>query len=533
MAIDRNLVIVVGIAGVVLVVASMSEKTREETPGREGDDELRDGKRELHDLEQRYDSLNAEGGGDWKLETVKAMQGQLFELVHRMKKVWQLRAAQDVNYEITEDPEAVDFQDREGKLAHALDALATEFRGAPAVINQHNSYNIQTTYAKQGDRRVNFVQLRDERSVSVNVEMSPAEFNSLGTEGARRHDLQDNLRLGESVNPASKPENGAFMALTNTPNAASQDNDESAAAVDDKGKNLPSAPSNVIPPLRGGRQVSTFNNARKQDTPPTAPVRKPTVAPPISRENQLARAEGAVGERPNFNTTNEGTTENSALIEARIDSLRKQLEESREKLDKASVLQLEGQIEDLTRQIPVSKAPGLVEWGKKIFQLQKSIAGYQKTKHNAARQARVETLFESLMDCAPDRQTGFVVDKNVRQQWDSVYAVTKSDRDSIFRDWGVKVRTAEEAGFAAIPIAPPPAKRVKKKPTVVTIPEGTETPSFMTATPLPATPTKMKPSPLDEPLGAGRKRSASFAGVKDKSQEVPKRPGDSKRLLRV
>ena len=73
MAIDRNLVICVGVAGVILVVVSMNNKKNQETPdgANEMANDLVAGKAELADLERRHDRL-IDGDPaiqDWKIKS--------------------------------------------------------------------------------------------------------------------------------------------------------------------------------------------------------------------------------------------------------------------------------------------------------------------------------------------------------------------------------------------------------------------------------------------------------------------------------
>ena len=68
MAINKNLVVAVGIAGLVLVVANMGErKKQEETPGELINQDLEKGKADLASLERRFDALAGEREENFQL----------------------------------------------------------------------------------------------------------------------------------------------------------------------------------------------------------------------------------------------------------------------------------------------------------------------------------------------------------------------------------------------------------------------------------------------------------------------------------
>ena len=583
MAIDNNLVILVGVAGALLIIFSMTDKNKG-TPSEEAAEELADdlqrGKNHLNDITQRYNLLlgHAEDEfdvpdymrpstgviADWKIEKYTQLRKELFELEHEMDRIWQLRLGNDLLYEHW-DAEQQQFSNRTRQLGTSIDEILAEHRGQTDPVAQHNYVQNTVTYAnRESDQYTQntFNVAEDHRRVEVR--MAPGDFNSQGAEGARRQDLQDGLRISDSAGTTNSIQQGGFMAITDVPGpaAVSNANDASAMVVDDSGKNLPAAPTLVvgkIPPQEDleKRFPGTFNNPRQtnKDKPVKADERKPVPKPPPSRANEIARAGAAVGSAPNFNAAPGQDGGNSQLLEARLDSLNKQLQTQQRNGDESGALETQTQIQDILRLIGPVEKPDLLQWSKKIYQLQGLIAGYKGEAHSVSRQTKLETLFESLMEQAPERLDPRMVDANLRKQWGTVYALAKSDRDTTYRKWGIKVRTATEAKLGDVVREGPQKKKKKIKPTAkpakprVDLTKGPNfnaatplgpppdealyTPQPPSATPLPMTPT----SAIQEEEVTTRKRSSTLTerppSVAKVDDAAKKGAGSRNRLLYV
>ena len=548
MAIDNTVMICIGVAGAVLVVYSMADAnkgTPEEEEAKRLDRDMRDGKNELTRLETKYKGLlEGEDGGDlkvWKLEKFAALHDEIYHCEDSMDRVWQLRAVAEPFLERLGDEEETDFHSRVDLLRFSVEEILDEARGRAEPIRQHNTLHVSQSFRTEpvyNSFNVTQNVARDERQ--VNVEMGgvrPDEFNSLGDEGARRQDLQESMRLQDSAGTTNNVPEGGFMSIADNPaNATAEANDQSAMVVDDGDKNLPGAPTAVVarvdPKPKGKEARGTFNNARKpkQDNPVQAAPRVPASAPPNSRQNVIVLDAAAnTANAPNFRAApGEGSGDTDfAGLEAKVDSLKRQLERQQNARDKRGAAETQTQIKDIMQKLKSApKSAVVLKYGETIRGIRAKITAYTLEKHTVEREVKVRTHWNSLMEMAPDR---LPTDQTDVGSWDMVFSLAKSDMNTIELLWGTKLRTAFQAGLGDGE-RQAPAKKKKTKPTAnpaplkidvdLTKPLPGVAPEFgqqsaaQLIAPFPDTPT----SAIEEE-DAGRKRSSTLT---ERPPNVPK-----------
>jgi len=472
MAVNKNLVAAVGVAGLVLVIVAMNNKTDEkaaETPGGETRDELADAKQKLSSLERQYDDVLASMGDtpqEWHASSFISLQQQLHTLFREFDIIWQKRAARDITLS-GNDPEQQACEDRAQVLEHSLEGALAEIRGEPQVFERHNYFDIHNVYAyahRDGDEYT-YVENRfatDARSVNIlTADVSRMDFDQFGTEGQSRHALQDTINSIEESAGTAPREQSAFnqAAITQGAGGTAEDNDKSADRVNATGQNLPAAAQNAVPQptldeRRGAPSIrdsrANFVAAPPAGSEPPPKKRKATEAPAKSRESQLQEdLFGAQDDRPLF-VTDGSAGPDAGDLPSRIDGLNSKMDDARKNGDEATLGLLQRQMDTLKSQLASMPPTAAVEaWKTRVTQLQQAVSWYkgvsrQRRTNNTIKQLR--TKFDLLQGQSPDKQ-GLAQNKGAVMHWDTVFALAKKDRDETMNDWGVKIRSRAEAGL--------------------------------------------------------------------------------------